>query len=81
MTLRVISWIDEGYREGAKRSNSAMGLLLAAIGLVALGIDNAAVRVFAIALAVLVFALFGWRMLVVFREMAIAQDLRKKTNG
>lgn len=77
----LISWIDSGYREGAKRSNAAMGLLLAMIGLVALSVDSAVFRISAIAVAVFIFALFGWRMIVVFREMATAEDRRKKING
>ena len=58
-----------------------MGVIVSVTGLIALSVDIAVVRYLAVALALAIFALFGWRMILSFRRMAAASDRRKSRNG
>jgi len=72
---RIIRLIDKGYDDGAATSNYVMGVTVSIAGLVALSADNPAIRGSALAFAILVVALFGWRMVASFRRPA---DIRKR---
>jgi threonine/homoserine/homoserine lactone efflux protein len=78
---KLLDKIDRGYDDGVATSNFLMGVIICALGLVALSVEAEWLQSTLAVLAGLVFVLFGWRMILSFRRQTAAADRKKSRNG
>lgn len=74
---RLIAWIDRNYGDTA-RSNYAMGVLIAAAGLMALWVDSHVGKALLVTSAAVVLLLFGWRMILYVGRLARGSNRRRR---